>query len=87
MSSLGSLRVVRCGEDGEEDVPMREAAEVRICPLAELMITLPTPQAVEGRGERVHWVEASSLKKEKGCIYVMEDFSTQHYKVLEGKCR
>ncbi len=33
------------------------------------------------------WVEPGDLAVERVCVYVMEDFSSQHYKSLEGQCR
>ena len=42
----------------------------------------------EKGGEPV-WVESGDLEAgpEKGCMYVVENFSSPEYKVLVGKCR
>ena len=59
---------------------------VKVLPMGAFQFQL-CPQALQGRGETVQWVEVSSLKKDKRYIYVMEDFSSPHYKSLEGICR
>lgn len=92
MLTGGSLRFVR-GEEGEEDKVMKEGAEVSFYPAQPGVAPLPTlAQVVERRGgSAAVWVGPEGLEAgfEKGCVYVLDSFSSPHYKALIklGKCR
>ena len=88
MLSSCALRFVKLGE---ESALMKEAAQVREYPQLAGTSSRQCLQAVESRGEggggRTVWVEAANLEVEEGCVYVMEDFDSNHYKTLIGKGR